>query len=322
MGVLCNNSHEPLTDTRLQMTARLTIGMMTYDDYDGVFFTVQSLRMYHPEVMDRVDFLVVDNNPDGPHGEVVRNFCRHGDNVHYCAVRGKSGSVLKNLIFELSPNEYTMSMDCHVLVYPGAIAKLLKFYDLNPECNDLLHGPLITETGDVIATEMRPGFRGENFGIWHVDDRGKDLTGDGYEIPMHGMGLFACRTVAWPRFASGTRGFGSEEGVIHEKMRLVGNRCYCLPFLRWLHRFGRPAGVKYPILSKDKIRNLLLGFREAQLPLRTVTHYWRTKLYKDNIEQSEQELSEMLEWAESLPPSPFPRRSEKPFLGHPIQLLD
>jgi hypothetical protein len=26
----------------------LTIGMATYDDYDGVYFTLQSLRMYHP----------------------------------------------------------------------------------------------------------------------------------------------------------------------------------------------------------------------------------------------------------------------------------
>ena len=25
----------------------LTIGMSTYDDYDGVFFSIQSLRMYH-----------------------------------------------------------------------------------------------------------------------------------------------------------------------------------------------------------------------------------------------------------------------------------
>ncbi len=26
----------------------LTIGMSTYDDFDGVYFTLQSLRMYHP----------------------------------------------------------------------------------------------------------------------------------------------------------------------------------------------------------------------------------------------------------------------------------
>ncbi len=30
----------------------LTIGMATYDDYDGVYFTVQALRLYHPEIMD------------------------------------------------------------------------------------------------------------------------------------------------------------------------------------------------------------------------------------------------------------------------------
>ena len=29
---------------------QLTIGMATYDDYDGVYFTVQALRLFHPEV--------------------------------------------------------------------------------------------------------------------------------------------------------------------------------------------------------------------------------------------------------------------------------
>ena len=30
----------------------LTIGMATYDDFDGVYFTIQSLRLHHAEVME------------------------------------------------------------------------------------------------------------------------------------------------------------------------------------------------------------------------------------------------------------------------------
>ncbi|HEV2310466.1 MAG TPA: hypothetical protein VGU73_08075, partial [Acidimicrobiia bacterium] len=44
-------------------TRTLCIGMATYDDYDGVYFSVQALRLYHPEVMDRVSILVLDNHP-------------------------------------------------------------------------------------------------------------------------------------------------------------------------------------------------------------------------------------------------------------------
>ena len=39
--------------------------MATYDDYDGVYFTLQALRIYHPEIVDEAGFLVIDNHPDG-----------------------------------------------------------------------------------------------------------------------------------------------------------------------------------------------------------------------------------------------------------------
>ena len=34
------------------MNPILTIGMATYDDYDGVYFTTQAIRLYHPEVTE------------------------------------------------------------------------------------------------------------------------------------------------------------------------------------------------------------------------------------------------------------------------------
>ena len=50
---------------------KLTIGMATFDDYHGVYFSIQALRMYHPEVIDDIEILVVDNNPDG---SAINNF--------------------------------------------------------------------------------------------------------------------------------------------------------------------------------------------------------------------------------------------------------
>ncbi len=31
---------------------KLTIGMATYDDYDGVYFSIQALRLYHNEIVE------------------------------------------------------------------------------------------------------------------------------------------------------------------------------------------------------------------------------------------------------------------------------
>ena len=44
----------------------LAIGMATYDDYDGVYFSIQAIRLYHPEILPFVEFIVVDNHPARP----------------------------------------------------------------------------------------------------------------------------------------------------------------------------------------------------------------------------------------------------------------
>jgi hypothetical protein len=104
------------------------------------------------------------------------------------------------------------------------------------------------------------------FGTWASDSAAADPTGEPFEIEMHGLGLFACRRAAWPGFHSRFRGFGGEEGYIHEKFRRAGGRVLCLPFLRWMHRFARPLGVPYPNSWEDRLHNYLVGFGELGLP--------------------------------------------------------
>ena len=61
------------------MKKLLTIGMATYDDYDGVFFTIQSLRMYHEMCnTDNVEYIVLDNNPNSASGQATKNFVTGG----------------------------------------------------------------------------------------------------------------------------------------------------------------------------------------------------------------------------------------------------
>src|SRR5271155_3218756 len=51
----------------------LTIAMATYDEYDATYFTVQSIRMYHPEVADETEILVLDNHPSGPNAQALKS---------------------------------------------------------------------------------------------------------------------------------------------------------------------------------------------------------------------------------------------------------
>ncbi len=47
--------------------------MATYDDFDGVYFSVQAIRMYHPEVTEETEIIVVDNHPDGAASKPLKN---------------------------------------------------------------------------------------------------------------------------------------------------------------------------------------------------------------------------------------------------------
>src|SRR5690606_30355244 len=98
--------------------------------------------------------------------------------------------------------------------------------------------------------------------------------GDEFEIPGLGCGLIACRKTAWPGFNPDFRGFGGEEMYLHEKFRQRGDRCLCLGFLKWVHKFARPGGVKYPLSRWSKVRNYVLGHQELGLPLDRVYEHF------------------------------------------------
>lgn len=91
---------------------------------------------------------------------------------------------------------------------------------------------------------------------------GLDISSPPFEIPGMGLGVFTCAKDAWQEFHPDHRGFGGEELYIHEKFRQQGYKAICLPFLQWVHRFGRPNGVKYRLTRWDKARNYLLHFAE------------------------------------------------------------
>jgi hypothetical protein len=242
---------------------KLTIGMCTYDDFDGVYFTIQSIRLYHPEVLDRLEFIVVDNNPTGRHGNEIKNFVAWVKQpIKLIPFSEYKSCTLKSKVFEYAETPYVMSVDCHVMLAPGSIQKLLDFYDAGKDGGNLLQGPLLYDDMQSVSTHFDLNWRGQMWGTWGTDDRGKDPNAEPFEIPAQGMGCFSCRKEAWLGFNPKFRGFGAEEGYIHMKYLKAGKMTLCLPFLRWLHRFGRPNGVTYPLLLENKVKNYFIGFDE------------------------------------------------------------
>lgn len=247
---------------------RFTVGMPTYDDYDGVYFTIQSLRLFHPEFCANAEFVIVDNHPDGACAPALRDLTNHVPGLRYIDAGGETGSALaKQRVFDEAQGEFVICMDCHVLVAPGALDRLDQYLAGNPGSTDLLQGPLLLDDIKTVQTHFNPVWSGGMFGTWGLDERGLDPDAPPFDVPMQGMGLFACRRAAWPGFNPAFRGFGGEEFYIHEKFRQRGGRTLCLPFLRWMHRFNRPLGVPYRNIWEDRIWNYVTGFTELGLPL-------------------------------------------------------
>lgn len=103
-----------------------------------------------------------------------------------------------------------------------------------------------------------------------------------FEIFAQGLGLFFTRKNSWLGFNEHARGFGGEECYIHEKYRKAGRKTMCLPFLRWLHRFGRPEGVKYELTAENKVRNYVLEFTELGLDLSPLRKHFLDECNFDN----------------------------------------
>jgi len=262
------------------MAKKLTIGMAVYDDFDGVYFSIQAMRMFHPEILDEVEFLIIDNNPDGPHAKAIKKLANHCKDTRYIPFKDYKSTAIRNEIFSNANTPYVLSMDCHVLFEAGSLKKLINYYDANSETRNLIQGPLLYDNLTSVHSHFKPVWSEQMFGIWDVDERAKDPNGAPFEIPMQGLGVFSCLKDAWAGFNPLFRGFGGEEGYIHGKYRKRGDKVLCLPFLRWVHRFDRPNGVRYPLDLNDRIRNYLIGHLELGLsPRKVIDHFsmWRSQ---------------------------------------------
>lgn len=248
----------------------LTVGMATYRDFDGVYFTIQALRLYQD--MEGVEILVVDNFGCA----ATRAFVEGPAGGRYVLATEAVGTAApRDLVFREARGEAVLCLDSHVLLGEGVLGRLKTYYREHPDCMDLLQGPIVFDDLKDTATHFEPAWRECMWGTWSKDPRAEQGPApEPFEIPMQGLGLFSCRKAAWPGFHPAFRGFGGEEGYIHQKFRGLGRRCVCLPWLRWVHRFGRPAGIPYPNRLRDRIANYLIGHREVGLDVTPILEHF------------------------------------------------
>ena len=238
-----------------------TVGMATYDDYDGVFFTVQALRLYHPLVTEVV---IVDNNPESEHGKLLQKFINHSTpdfKIHYNKFIGKQSTSTRSEVFKHATNDYVVVCDSHVLFTNNAFESLKDFYLNDHKPYDFIQGPLLYDNGNEVSTHLDRTWGGQFYGQWQTSNN----KAKWFEIEAQGLGCFSCKRDEWLGFNESFRGFGGEEHYIHEKYRQHGGRTICLADFKWNHKFDRPAGVPYKNILEDRFFNYILGRIELGL---------------------------------------------------------
>jgi glycosyltransferase involved in cell wall biosynthesis len=236
------------------MKYKWSIGMPSYNNFDEVYFTVQALRFYH-ELKD-TEIIIVDNFGE----DRLQRFCRDKGNgliryEKYVEIQGTAAP--RNLIFELAKGENILCMDSHVYLKRG-------FFKNDPTGDDLTQGPVLWNSFNGYSTEWINQWGRNMWGRWKATVT--KLPRKPFEIWGQGLGIFCCRRDSWLKFNSEFRGFGGEEGYIHEKYRQAGRKVWCDPSKVWVHHFcncGRK--IPYVVHLTDRIRNYLLGFDELGL---------------------------------------------------------
>lgn len=131
------------------MTIELTVGCATYDDPHTID-TVMDWLIHHAEAMHRVEVLVADNAPDSRNGRDLKARMEKMQglavSVRYIESPDPLGpAATQQRLIEEAQGDAVLCLHPHVRLFPRTIAKLLDFYQANPECMDLLTGPNVLD---------------------------------------------------------------------------------------------------------------------------------------------------------------------------------
>ena len=265
---------------------KLTVSIATYDDYDGCYFALQSLRLHHP-LPEGTEFVILDNNPTSAHGEALRKFCKDIPNCKLIPVTDRKTSFVKYDVFAHATGDVVLGLDCHVLLAPGFIAELMKWWEANPGSRDQLTGPVVYNNLTTCSTHLDPAWRGHDFGCWGTNKEAL-AAGVPFEVEMQGMGCWSLWRSAWDGINPHFRGFGAEEWYMAEKVRKGGGRVMCHPALRWVHRFGWPVRT-FPLSMELKIVNYYRGWLELYGSLdhpqiQAMTAHWLKEVKSEKLD--------------------------------------
>lgn len=254
----------------------ITVGIPVFQDFDGLWATIVGNRELHEEFLTgRAEFLVVDNDPGGDWRKKINEFCTNANTeqipIRQHLLSGEpSPAKAKDAAVRFARGQYVLVLDSHVILRRDSIARTLDWLREQGPVDDLVQGPLSFDNGREEFTHQEARWGGLALGQWEQDKRPAGTNrGQPFQIPQQGTGLFLVRRESWLGFCDHWRTFGGEEQYLHQKYIRAGRRVWCLPWLRWFHRFdfNKPTPRPYPLNDRDRAWNFITGRLELGLPV-------------------------------------------------------
>lgn len=240
----------------------ITIGMATYDDVAGVFFTLSTLRNFPTDYPGLDEIIVVDNNPNSKHGQRIKGACQSWGAKYVPYVEKTGTSAPRNKVFEeAKAGNFVLCIDCHIQIHPGGFDALQTYLRNERTSRNLIQGVLAYDGNRSFATQFSSEWGNGMKGRW--EDNPFRKTYAYFEVQAQGLGLFGCYKEHWLGFNPRFKYFGGEEWYIHDKYRRAGRKTICISDLKWTHFFHDPSEpTKYPNKLDYRIANYLIGHLE------------------------------------------------------------
>lgn len=152
----------------------LTVGMAVHNDFKMLWATVQALKMEIVKYNLPVEILVVDNAPDTVDGKKTQTFlANHSGDIRcryfVCPPELFGTTQPRQMVFNKSETEWTMCIDSHILLVPGALQELVRQLQGNTgevHRDDLMSGPILMDDLVTASTHFDLIWDSEMWGKW------------------------------------------------------------------------------------------------------------------------------------------------------------
>ena len=139
------------------MPVTVGVSMAHINDFDGVYFSIMSARLHQSHVSHT---LVVDSGDDAVISHALKDLMNNAGGS-YLPYTGPAGtSAPRDLAIRAQRTDVVICMDCHVLLLPGAVAAVQRYFEDPKNRKNILSGPLLFDSLNLVGapTHFNPAW--------------------------------------------------------------------------------------------------------------------------------------------------------------------